>query len=194
MTNIRISAGAMAVLVCLATAPAIAQDGKPKIGELRKAANGQVVEMKRSLQKELQAAIKAGGFVKALEVCKTVAPSIATAQSESGMSVRRTALKTRNPDNAPDAYERKVLEQFVADAAAGKDLKKMQHAEIVEADGAKVFRFMRAIPTGKLCLNCHGDSVKENVKAEIDKLYPKDEATGFKQGELRGAFSISKKL
>jgi len=151
--------------------------------------------MKRSLQKELRAAIKAGGFVKALEVCKTVAPSIAAKLSEpEGMSVRRTALKTRNPDNAPDAYERKVLEQFVADAAAGKDLKKMQHAEIVGADGAKEFRFMRAIPTGKLCLNCHGDSIKDDVKAEIDKLYPKDEATGFKQGELRGAFSISKKL
>lgn len=147
------------------------------------------------LKKELVGAMKSGGPANALDVCKTVAPSIAASHSEStGMQIKRTALKVRNPDNAPDDYELKVLEQFVADIAAGKDPKKLHKAEIIETDGGKVFRFTKAIPTQKLCLRCHGENIKPDLKAKIDDLYPDDKATGFKAGELRGIFSISKKL
>ena len=195
MAQFKISAGALAALLCLSAAPAFAQETKSGIGKLRKEANAMVGQMTRSLQKELKRAIKEGGFVKAIDVCKTVAPSIAaTLSEESGWGLRRTALKVRNPGNAADDYERDVLEKFVADLAAGAEAKKLQHAEIVEEDGAKVFRFMRAIPTGKVCLSCHGENIKDDVKAQLEKLYPEDQATGFKEGELRGAFSFSKKL
>ena len=52
---------------------------------------------------------------------------------------------------------------------------------------------MKAIPTGEVCLKCHGSNVAPDVKAAIGELYPEDQATGFKAGELRGAFSVSKK-
>jgi hypothetical protein len=32
------------------------------------------------------------------------------------------------------------------------------------------------------------------LKTEIEKLYPQDQATGFKPGELRGAFTVTEKL
>ena len=38
------------------------------------------------------------------------------------------------------------------------------------------------------CLSCHGESLNEDVSMEINKLYPEDQAFGFKAGELRGVF------
>ncbi|MEQ8824893.1 MAG: DUF3365 domain-containing protein [Filomicrobium sp.] len=193
-----------AVITSLAvTAPALAEDTKTTaqattdttLQSLSKEAKLAIKGFAGNLKKELVGAMKSGGPQKALEVCKTVAPSIAASHSETTkLQIARTALKVRNPDNAPDDYERKVLEQFIADIAAGKDAKKLHKAEIVEQDGAKVFRFTKAIPTMQVCLRCHGSNIDPQLKSKIDELYPKDQATGFKEGELRGIFTISKKL
>ena len=51
-------------------------------------------------------------------------------------------------------------------------------------------RFMAPIMTGPLCLTCHGAQLSPAVKAALAKDYPGDQATGFKAGDLRGAFSI----
>jgi hypothetical protein len=32
------------------------------------------------------------------------------------------------------------------------------------------------------------------VKAKLAELYPKDRATGFKEGDIRGAFTLTKTL
>jgi cytochrome c553 len=62
-------------------------------------------------------------------------------------------------------------------------------------NGVATFRYMKAIPmAAQPCAACHGTDVKPDVLAEIEKLYPQDEATGFKPGELRGAFSIKQSL
>ena len=54
---------------------------------------------------------------------------------------------------------------------------------------------MKAIPTAaEPCLTCHGSSLQPELKAEILRLYPNDQATGFKPGELRGAFTVTQKL
>jgi len=50
---------------------------------------------------------------------------------------------------------------------------------------------MKAIPMrAEPCLLCHG-APEPALKAEIDRLYPQDQATGFRPGELRGAFTVS---
>lgn len=144
-----------------------------------------------ALKGELMKAMQAGGPVEAVKACRVKAPAIAREQSEkTGWRVGRTSLKVRNPANAPDAWERKVLESFEARKAAGEDVKKMEHYEVVEMDGRKVFRYMKAIPTGALCLTCHGADLAPGLAAELDRLYPKDEARGFKAGDIRGAFTI----
>jgi uncharacterized protein DUF3365 len=196
MVTFRLSVCSAVVLLVAAALPASAQENAdPDIRALKKEARMAIRGLAKNLRTELRAAMKDGGPVKAIEVCNTAAPSIAAAQSkERGLTVRRTALKLRNPANAPDDFERKVLKKFVADIAAGKEPKKLAFTEIVTTDDGKVFRYMKAIPTRKMCLRCHGDNVAPKVKKEIDKLYPKDQATGFKEGDMRGAFSVSKKL
>ena len=41
-----------------------------------------------------------------------------------------------------------------------------------------------------ICMQCHGDRIKPDVKARLHALYPEDEATGLKKGELRGMFWV----
>ena len=147
------------------------------------------------LKGELQTAMKAGGPANAIKVCQVQAPAIAHEMSEkSGWQVKRTSLKLRNPANAPDAWELKVLNKFEERKAAGEDPAKIAYAETVEQDGKKYFRFMKAIPTAELCLNCHGSELKPEVVESLDKHYVADKARGFKVGDLRGAFTLSKPL
>jgi hypothetical protein len=53
---------------------------------------------------------------------------------------------------------------------------------------------MSAIPTKKICLECHGANLAPEVAARLDALYPEDRARGFKIGDIRGAFTLSKSL
>lgn len=149
-----------------------------------------------NLKSQLVAAIKTGGPVSAVGVCQVIAPAIAEDQSKAhGVSVRRTALKVRNPSNAPDDFERRVLEDFVREIKDGADPAKLEHSEVVTQNGAQVFRYMKAIPTAaEPCLTCHGSNLDPSLKAEIERLYPEDQATGFAAGELRGAFTVTQKL
>ncbi len=155
-------------------------------------------ELKRfasMLKKELQQALKTGGPLKAIGVCNGRAPEIAARISEeTGWDVGRTSLKWRNPDNAPDAWERKVLENFEKRRARGEKAQAIDYAEIVEQDGRKVLRYMKAIPTGKVCLACHGSNIDSAVRARLDEFYPDDRARGFRLGDIRGAFTVSRPM
>lgn len=146
------------------------------------------------LKGTLVGAMKSGGPIKALTACNDKAGGIAEAASVNGWDVGRTSLKLRNPGNAADAWELKTLASFEARKAAGENPGQIKHSEVVEEDGKKVFRMMVAIPTGGVCLNCHGSNLKPEVAAKIDALYPTDKARGFAKGDIRGAFTIRKSL
>lgn len=149
---------------------------------------------KDRLKGELHAAIKADGAAQAISLCQTVAPDLATALSDdSGFEVARTSLKLRNPENAPGPWELEVLKQFQEKAAGGADPDKLEHhAEVVTPEGDRLLRYMRGIAVGEICLACHGTDIKADVRAELVRYYPDDKATGYKLGELRGAFSLVK--
>ncbi|MEW8278883.1 MAG: DUF3365 domain-containing protein [Candidatus Thiodiazotropha sp.] len=147
------------------------------------------------LKGELVKGMKAGGPVSTIATCNKVAPGLAEAHSQmSGWDVGRTSLKLRNPKNAPDAWELAVLQEFEARKAAGEDPMKLVKGEIEEEQGRKVFRMMKAIPTAEVCTKCHGDAIAEPVAAKLDELYPADKARGYKVGDLRGAFTLKKRL
>lgn len=149
-----------------------------------------------ALKAELQAAIKEKGAPYAIEVCNIRAPEIAAAVSgQSGWQVGRSSHRLRNPDNAPDAYTAAVIDDFLARQAAGEAADTLVRAEIVDEDGGQVFRMVKAIPTGEVCLACHGgDAVQPAVVDQLAKLYPADQARGFSVGEMRGVFTLSKPL
>jgi hypothetical protein len=143
------------------------------------------------LKAELSKAIAEGGPVAAINVCYLRAPEIAAQLSQaSGARVGRTALRVRNPSNAPDELERSVLEQFSADVGSGPVDRPLEAVFEIRRGDAVERRYMRAIPTDALCLTCHGKTLAPELAAAIARDYPKDQATGFEQGQLRGAFSV----
>ncbi|MBN2430109.1 MAG: DUF3365 domain-containing protein [Acidobacteria bacterium] len=147
------------------------------------------------LVKELRRALKKEGVTAAVAVCHERAPAIAaTITRETGYTVGRTSLRVRNPQNAPDAWEKKVLAEFADRHRLGEALKNMEYSEVVETKDGREFRYMKAIPTRKLCLQCHGTNVPPELAAILKEKYPQDKATGFAAGDLRGAFTIRKKL
>ncbi|MCP4188143.1 MAG: DUF3365 domain-containing protein [Gammaproteobacteria bacterium] len=168
--------------------------------ESRVAASKQVVQaFFGELKGELVKAMKQGGPVNAIQACNVSAPAIAQAASEKhNMTVGRTSLRLRNPDNSPDAWEAGVLAKFEERRAAGESPAKMAYFEVVENDGVRTFRFMKAIgmpPLSKMpCLKCHGREINPKVAAKLDALYPADNARGYRPGQIRGAFTISQPM
>jgi len=184
---------AVPLLLCAAASTALAADDASQARIARSKAAIQTFAGK--LKAELGRALKEGGPVHAIDVCNRVAPAVADEVSmKMGLHIGRTSLKSRNPADVPDAWERKVLEQFEQRRAKGEDPARMAVAAVVEVDGKKEFRFMKAIampPLSKApCLRCHGENIDPKIAAKLRKLYPHDQATGYKAGDIRGAFIV----
>jgi hypothetical protein len=176
------SRGAMIVIALLAGACSAPGDD-PRLAQSRALAQA----FQQQLGGELQAAMARGGPVEAIGVCREVAPEIAdrfAAQSQA--RVGRTALRVRNPANAPDPQARSILEEFERRLAADPETVPEHFA--VAADGSA--RYLGAILLQPLCAACHGETLAPEVVDAVAGHYPDDQATGFAVGELRGAFLI----
>ena len=152
-----------------------------------------IKEFATSLQGSLVAAMQSGGPVEAITVCNQIAPTIASELSKKyGFEVARTSLKVRNPNNSPDAWQTDVLNQFERRKEQGEKVNTLVFSEIITVDNSQEMRLMKAIPTGQVCLTCHGSNIPESVHASLKELYPNDQATGYALGDIRGAFTIRK--
>jgi len=153
------------------------------------AAKAAIKEVAVALQAELKGAMQSGGPVAAVGLCNTQAmPITAKVAADHGMILSRVSLKNRNPLNAPNAWQTAVLEDFERQKSAGKDVTGLAWSETISVDGGQEFRFMKAIPTGTVCLKCHGTNLAPGVSDILAGLYPEDRATGFSEGDIRGAF------
>jgi diadenosine tetraphosphatase ApaH/serine/threonine PP2A family protein phosphatase len=176
-------------LVCVV--PARANDIEQHVDESRTL----VQEFTQSLKRELQRGMKAGGPVYAIGVCNVNAPTItASLGAESGWDVGRTSLRVRNPGNKPDQWERHILETFEERLLSGEEVTEIEYFEVVQQDGASVFRYMKAIPAAEMCESCHGSALDNSVKERLRDLYPMDRARGYRAGDIRGAFTFAKTL
>ena len=78
--------------------------------------------------------------------------------------------------------------------AEGKGIDSLAWSETVSVDGGQEFRFMKAIPTGGVCLVCHGTELSPEVSQVLADLYPMDQATGYSEGDIRGAFVVTRQM
>jgi hypothetical protein len=138
------------------------------------------------LKPELQAAMKAGGPTHAIAVCAEKAPAIARQLSrETGWSVKRVSLKSRNQDSArPDPWERGHLHAF--DQSVVDEIPLDAHSDWVGGE----FRFIKPQPVEGICLICHGAELTPEVTNALSRHYPWDTATGYALGEVRGGISL----
>ncbi|RLB67962.1 MAG: DUF3365 domain-containing protein [Deltaproteobacteria bacterium] len=144
------------------------------------------------LKGELKTALRGGRSVQAISVCSKVAPELAERYSlVPGVQVGRTSERCRNLENRPDRWEKEGLAVLEKRRQQGETLAGMEYWQEVEVDGKRTFRYLRAIPVGSLCLRCHGEKIGRKQKKALRRIYPEDQAVGYRLGELRGAFTIT---
>ena len=143
-----------------------------------------------ALSGRLMAAMKKGGVPEAVQYCNLAGLPLIDSLSEAHqVKIRRTALKIRQPKDAPIPEEQAALELYHTQFAAGEVLK-----PFVETNSAEEVAFYAPILMSEACLKCHG-KLGETLKQEdydlIKALYPQDEAIGYAAGDLRGIWSIT---
>ncbi len=142
-----------------------------------------------ALSGKLTKAMEDGGVAGAVQYCNVAAmPLVDSLSKASNATIRRTSQKPRNPLDAPSEWETEILTSFQQMTAKGE--KAMPRMKML--DNNKV-AFAAPIILQPLCMKCHGTVGTDIAEADytiIKKLYPKDEAVGYKPGELRGIWSI----
>lgn len=190
------------LLLLIATSPAIAAETQADgakvdetqaqfLAESRNTAQAFMQTLGGALKKQLEL----GGAESAIGVCKQIAPALAGDYSKNGRVVKRVSLKSRNAaQGTPDAWEKNGLAQFDVNQQAGKPLANLEVSTLTEDADGRWYRYMKAIPTQAMCLQCHGKStdISAGVRALLLQEYPQDQATGYSIGEVRGAISIKR--
>ncbi|MDM5271545.1 DUF3365 domain-containing protein [Sulfurovum sp. zt1-1] len=138
--------------------------------------------LKSELQKHMQVdptGVAAFGFctAKAMEITEEVNKEL-----PANAKVRRTALKTRNEMNMPDATDIAVMESYLK----AIEEKRFTPQDIKIVEEGNTTRVYKPLLTDGVCLKCHGQNVSTEIQEMIITSYPKDEAMGFKEGDLRG--------
>ncbi len=102
--------------------------------------------------------------------------------------LKQSSLKIRNPSNAPDEWEKKILKLFESpDYPKG-----VGHGEFLVTGDKETYKYIKPIYVEKACLECHGqkEDIKPEIRQYLAKKYPGDQAFGYKEGDLRGGISI----
>ena len=176
------------LLMILATA--VRADTGVDVDTLSAEARQQIKQFAGELKATLKGGMTDGGPQHAVKLCREEAGPIAARHSSAGWQLGRTSLGVRNPDNQPDAWELSVLQDFEQRKAAGEKVAALEASRV----SAGEFRYMKAIPTGGMCLACHGSKLSTPVTQVLDRLYPQDQARGFNLGDIRGAFTLTKSI
>ena len=111
-----------------------------------------------------------------------------------GLEFSRVSMRPRNPLNSADDWEREQFALFEFWRETGRDPTVMEGAAIVEEEGRKLFRWMRPLVADEPCMACHGDAPDPRLLKLLAQEYPLDEATGYYETEILGAYSVTKVL
>lgn len=132
------------------------------------------------LSGRLREVMSTGGPAAAIGVCSREAPGLAAeVGKEHGVSIGRTSFKLRNTKNTRPNWARSFVEERVAEP------------QFVALQNGNTGALL-PIRLKEKCLTCHGptDSIAADVRSKLLELYPEDQATGFKEGDLRGWFWV----
>lgn len=136
------------------------------------------------LRNTLMAAMSQGGPLAALEVCHSEAARIAkTIGDAHGVRLGRVGVRSRQPANRLEGWQKDVLDTWLANAPANAP---GQWAPSMARDSDGTLRWAKAIETEGPCLICHGSSIEASLQQATRERYPDDPATGFEPGSLRG--------
>ena len=138
-------------------------------------------EMFQTLLGRLTSAMQEGGPTNAITVCSTDANTIADQIStKHNLTIGRTSSKLRNQSNTPPPW--------ATDALAVSPTT----PQILTNDQGTL-ALLNPIKIAPPCLQCHGSpnsNINPQTQAKLNELYPHDQATNYKENDLRGWFWI----
>lgn len=170
------------ILSCTAAAPSL--HAAPE--QLERAQNA-ISAYQKELGAALKKALSEEGPIAAIKVCADKAPEIAEQIGKNhDLTVARVSDKPRNPAAQPDELDQKALQKLKILLAEDE---KPEVIKVVNEQGNE--KYYQAITVAPLCTTCHGTNVADDVKQTLLQYYPSDKATGYKVGDLRGAFVVS---
>lgn len=144
---------------------------------------------KKVLGKNLMGTIQKKGTLEALQFCNEKAYPLTDSMSvKFNAIIKRVSDKPRNQTNQADEKELKIISQYKKLVA-----EKAEINPITETVNTKT-KFYYPIVTNSMCLQCHGklkEQLKPTILKKIAELYPLDKATGYKENEVRGIWSIT---
>lgn len=138
------------------------------------------------LSSQLMAQMKQGGPTQAIPFCNIQALPITNQLSEKyNVTIKRTSDKIRNPDNKATPRELEIIEDY-------KSLSSIKNilSPIVELDNNNKKHYYAPVLLKSNCIVCHGE-LSKSTDSIIKVLYPNDLAIGYKEGNLRGIWSIT---
>ena len=143
-----------------------------------------------ALSKQLGAHMQSGGVPEAIKYCSVAAlPLTDSLSAAHGVTIKRTALRLRNPKNAPTSEERAMLEKYEHMISEGNTPE-----PVLTQNAQGEWRYFQPILLMPLCSKCHGDVDSEIAPADLALIrgaYPADEAVNFEAGSLRGMWSLT---
>ncbi len=153
------------------------------------------MELMKNLKSQLIQAMEEGDPAAAISVCATVAQDLTRKMGQKlgpGIKIKRTSFKWRNPADAPDEYEKEVLD-LLEWIYRGKKILLPFYIQEVTEDEQPYYRYYKPILVRSECLLCHGDprEMPEEITQTLKRLYPQDKATGYKVGDFRGVIRVS---
>lgn len=155
--------------------------------------SGAASALTKNLKAHLADALAVGNTAEAFEFCAASALDL-TQETENdlpeGLKIKRTTMRPRNPENAPDKYENDALAYFEAQIIKTGTPPENYIQHIKETSE---YRYYQPIIINELCLNCHGepDKIAEGVRHSLSENYPQDSAVGYRIGDFRGVIRIS---
>jgi hypothetical protein len=174
-----------------ATVDAAAARDLLSVADAQARAEAAIADFGTRLRGALQARMQTDGPLGAVDFCFAQAPGIADAvMAEHDVRLGRTSTRVRNPANAANDWQARVLESFAADVAAGQAPQAQRAVLTDNLPGDVALRFMKGIRVEATCLLCHGGPIDPSLAAALAERYPDDAAVGYAEGDLRGAFWV----
>jgi len=130
-----------------------------ELHELAEASRELIRIYAEKLNTEYDDVIRKGNNAGLARVCRSKAHEIASGLSRDGWSIRRTSLYPLGDANSPDAFERRILQDFEERRKEGRAIDHLSYYRMAEAENESVFHYLKAIPARDYCLSCHGSSL-----------------------------------
>ena len=143
-----------------------------------------IASMQDAVIRELNETFARGGPDLAIRSCHIDTTLTTHLLKREGIAAGRTSDRLRSPSNRAPKWSEEFIRTW-----AGRSARDVAGFAVDLGDRVGV---LRPIAEREICANCHGplDRLTPRVREVLADRYPRDRATGFREGEIRGWFWV----